>query len=106
MLLNISTNESDSRELKSCTHGQDMKREAYQGDDDEHGGGDGSHNVGPHTRAVHEALEPAQVLLEEGAVVIIQHNLEVTLHTHIAHVQYLMHVVKIVYFILVMLSWA
>ena len=32
---------------------------AYQGDDDEHGGGDGSYDVGPHTRAVHEALEPA-----------------------------------------------
>ncbi len=36
-----------------------QESEAYQGDDDEHGGGDGSHDVGPHTRAVHEALEPA-----------------------------------------------
>ena len=53
---------------------------AYQRDDNEHGGGDGSHNVGPHTRAVHEALEPAEVLLEEGAMVIVQHNLEMTLH--------------------------
>ena len=32
---------------------------SYQGDDDEHGGGDCTHDVGPHTRAVHETLEPA-----------------------------------------------
>ena len=52
---------------------------AYQGDNDEHGGGDGTHNVGPHTRAVHQPLEPAQILLEQRAVLIVQHNLEVTL---------------------------
>ena len=54
---------------------------AYQRDDDEHGGSDGSHNVGPHTRAVHEPLKPAEVLLEQWAVVIVQHNLEVALQT-------------------------
>ena len=53
----------------------------YQGDDNEHGGGDGPHNVGPHTRAVHEPLEPAHVLLEEGAVLVVEHNLKVALQT-------------------------
>ena len=53
----------------------------HQGNDDEHGGGDSTHNVGPHTRAIHETLKPAQILLEQGAVVVVQHNLEVTLQS-------------------------
>lgn len=57
----------------------------HQGDDDEHGGGDGAHNVSPHPRAVHQALEPAQVFLKQGAVIVVQNNLEVTLQQQTAH---------------------
>lgn len=54
-----STNEAVSTENEVMDMQSGQESEAYQGDDDEHGGGDGSHDVGPHTRAVHEALEPA-----------------------------------------------
>lgn len=60
--------------------------ETHQGDDDEHGGSDGSHNVGPNARAVHEPLEPTQVLLEQWAVLVVEHNLKVTLHGSISAV--------------------
>lgn len=55
--------------------------EPHQRDDDEHGSGDGSNNVGPNTRAVHEPLEPAQVFLKQWAVLVVEHNLKVTLHS-------------------------
>lgn len=50
--------------------------------DDEGGGGDGSNNVGPHSRAVHDAHGPAELGLEQRAVHPVEHDLEVTLCNH------------------------
>ena len=68
-------NRRETRRWRAGVIGKDT----HQGDDDEHGSGDGSNNVGPHTRAVHEALEPAQILLEQRAMIIVEHDLEVPL---------------------------
>ena len=50
--------------------------------DDESGSGDGSNNIGPHSRAVHDAHGPAQLGLEQWAVRPIEHDLEVALCKH------------------------
>ena len=60
--------------------GKDASPDGEQGYDDEEGGCDGPHNVGPHPRAVHDAHEGGQALHHEGAVLAGQHNLEMTLH--------------------------
>ena len=52
---------------------------AHQGNGDEHGGGDGADDVRPDTGAVHEPLEEGQAALEQGAVLVGQHHLEVPL---------------------------
>ena len=54
-------------------------QEAHQGNCNEHGGGDGAHDVGPDAGAVHQALEEGQAALEQGAVLVGQADLEVAL---------------------------
>lgn len=62
---------------------------AYQGDDDEGGGGGETHDVGPDTRHVQDAHAPGQALLQQGASLLVQGNLEVTLQqtVHLGQVQ-------------------
>lgn len=69
--------------LTGCPLGDDNWENACpdgdQGNGNEEGGGDRSHDVRPHTTAVHNALEEGEATLEEGAVVVAQHYLEMTL---------------------------
>ena len=60
--------------------GEDAGPDGDQGHCNEEGRGNGSHDVGPHSAAVHDALEDGQAALEEGAVVVAQHDLEMALH--------------------------
>ena len=57
---------------------------AYQRNDDEGGGRDGSTHVGPDTAAVQNAHPPGQLTLEQGAHLGVKHDLEVTLHHMLA----------------------
>ena len=63
-------------------NGEDPGPDGDQRDGNEHGRRNGTHDIGPHSRAVHEALENAEVLLEQRAVLVGQHDLEVTLLQH------------------------
>ena len=59
--------------------GKYTKPNGDDGDDDEGGCGDGSHNVGPHARHEHHLHEEGQPGLIEWAVGLAEHDLEVTL---------------------------
>lgn len=61
---------------------------AYQRDDDEGGGRDGSTHIGPDTTAVQNTHPPRQLALEQGAHLGVEHDLEVTLH-HMFGVEYI-----------------
>lgn len=59
--------------------GEDAEPDGNARDEDEEGRADGVDNVGPNAGAVHDAHGPGEPLLEEGAVVPVEHDLEVTL---------------------------
>ncbi len=60
--------------------GEHAEPNGDDGDDDEGGCGDGSHDVGPHSRDVQHLHEEGQPGLVQGAVGLVEHDLEVTLH--------------------------
>jgi len=62
-------------------NGKDASPDRDEGNGIEDRGGDGSHDIGPHSSAVHDAVEPAQVALEQRAVLPAEHNLKVTLRS-------------------------
>ena len=59
--------------------GEDTEPNGDDGDDDEGGRGDGSHNVGPHARDEHHLHEEGESGLVQRAVLLAEHDLEVTL---------------------------
>ena len=63
-----------------CTVGQRTDPDSEEGDGDEDGGGDGANGVGPAAGAVHEAVEEAQLPLEQRRAPGVQDDLEVALH--------------------------
>ena len=60
-------------------NGEDASIDGEHGDEDVGGRGQGSHDVGPDTGAVHELHEEAQPALQQRAVLPREHDLEVTL---------------------------
>ena len=59
--------------------GEHTKPNGDDWDDDEGGRGDGSDNVGPHSRNKHHLHEETQPLLRKWAVLLVEDDLEVTL---------------------------
>lgn len=63
-------------------NGEDASINGEHGDEDVGGSGQGAHDVGPDTTAVHELHEQAQAALQQRAVLPGEHDLEVTLQWH------------------------
>ena len=59
--------------------GEHTEPDGDHGDENEGGGGNGAHDVGPDPGAVHDAHGPAQLALEQRAVLVAEHDLEVAL---------------------------
>ena len=64
-----------------CTGEQRTDPDGKEGDGDEDRGGDGAHGVGPAAGAVHEAVEEAQLPLEQRRARGVQDDLEVALQS-------------------------
>ena len=62
-----------------CTEGQRTDPNSEEGYGDEDRGGDGADGVGPAAGAVHEAVEEAQLPLEQRRPPGVQDDLEVAL---------------------------
>ncbi len=65
-------------------NGEDASIDGEHGDEDVGGRGQGAHDVGPDTGAVHELHEQAQPALQQRAVLPGEHDLEVTLQAQAA----------------------
>ncbi len=57
--------------------GEDARPDGHERHGDEHGRRDRAHQVRPHARAVHDALPPRQLALEQRAVPVGEDHLEV-----------------------------